>query len=77
MQLMCYILQVNATMAARLLAEKKESRGDGEQQAEAGLLADDRFRRMFEDPEFAIDETAGEFKDLHPNSRMPGFTRRL
>ena len=65
-------LQVNAAMAARLLEDKKGGPSAKAGQAEGnGLLADDRFKPMFEDPAFTIDEDAEEFKSLHPNSRKP------
>lgn len=63
---------MNAATAARLLAEKKgqgEAVQDGKP-AEGGLMADQRFSRMFEDPAFAIDERSEEFRTLHPNARM-------
>lgn len=61
------VMQVNAAMAARLLDDKKASAAG--QAGGSGLLADDRFKRMFEDPAFAIDEDAQEFRSLHPNAR--------
>ena len=68
-------MQVNAAMAARLLEDKKGGQGaKGAKAGQAegnGLLADDRFKPMFEDPAFAIDEDAEEFKSLHPNARKP------
>lgn len=69
--------QVNAQAAARILAEqaglevgegdkkRKRKGGDGELPS---LLEDDRFKAMFEDPEFAIDERSAEWKLLHPNT---------
>ena len=63
-------LQVNAMYAAKILADeegldgaKKKAKG-----GEANLMADDRFKTMFEDPAFAIDERAQEYKVLHPNA---------
>lgn len=32
------------------------------------LLEDDRFKAMFQDPSFAVDETADEYKFHHPNA---------
>ena len=44
------------------------------------VLGDDRFKAMFEDPSFAVDEAAEEYKFHHPNAGMadssfchPGF----
>lgn len=39
---------------------------------EPGLLADSRFARLFQDEEFAIDETSREFQSLNPSTKpMP------
>ena len=32
------------------------------------VLEDDRFKAMFQDPSFAVDETADEYKFHHPNA---------
>lgn len=40
------------------------------------LLEDDRFKAMFEDPEFAIDERSEEYRILHPNAN-PDRDRKL
>ena len=32
------------------------------------VLEDDRFKAMFEDPSFAVDEAAEEYKIYHPNA---------
>ena len=58
-------------MAARLLSDKKAEgpAGAGARKSEGGILADDRFSRLFEDAAYAIDEAADEFKSLHPNAR--------
>lgn len=34
-----------------------------------GLLADERFTKLFEDEEFAVDETSREFQSLNPSTR--------
>jgi hypothetical protein len=69
-------VQVNAQAAARILAEQaglepeeggKKKRRSGKDGAGPTLLDDDRFKVMFEDPEFAIDERSTEWKLLHPN----------
>ncbi len=66
-------------MAARLLAEQAEAEAPGQdggppaKRRRAGdvsvnPLADDRFKAMFEDPAFVIDERSDEYKVLHPNA---------
>eukprot|EP00887_Chlorella_sp_A99_P002039 scaffold18.g2039.t1 len=80
--------KVNAQMAARILAEqagieleggsaadKKRKRKAGEAGG-ATLLEDDRFKAMFEDAAFAIDERSEEYRVLHPNTD-PAKERRL
>lgn len=56
--------------AAKIMADdvdveggKKKGKGN-----QANILADERFQTMFEDPAFAIDEQAEEYKVLHPNA---------
>ena len=56
--------------AAKMMADeegvdgaKKKVKG-----GQASLMADDRFKTMFEDPAFAINEQAEEYKVLHPNA---------
>lgn len=55
------------------LEENKEHGGDNEnlksskKDKEAGLLMDPRFKAVFEDPEFEIDETSKAFALLHPS----------
>lgn len=63
------LVQVNALYAAKVLADSEG--GDGAKKAKTGqenVLADERFKTMFEDPAFAIDEQADEYKVLHPNA---------
>ncbi|KAK9809324.1 hypothetical protein WJX73_004781 [Symbiochloris irregularis] len=65
--------KVNAAVAARLMEDKKGRAGAGAgagQDGARGLLQDDRFKPMFEDPAFAIDENTEEFRSLHPNARV-------
>lgn len=46
--------------------------GDSEDEdapaAGTGLMEDDRFKAMFEDPDFAINEESEEYRLLHPNA---------
>lgn len=46
----------------------KEAAGEIENEA-AGLLADPRFAKLFQDEDFAIDETSKEFQSLNPSTR--------
>lgn len=45
-----------------------ETTGETENEA-AGLLADPRFAKLFQDEDFAIDETSKEFQSLNPSTR--------
>lgn len=65
-------MQVNAALAAKLMAEGQDAvegitRKDKQQPA-TELLADERFKSLFEDKAFAIDEQSEEYKALHPNA---------
>lgn len=73
-------LQVNAKAAARLLLQQEAATvdaavADTQKAAAAGRtkapapnpLADDRFKAMFEDAAFTIDERSEEYRALHPN----------
>ncbi|XP_014555800.1 hypothetical protein COCVIDRAFT_38510 [Bipolaris victoriae FI3] len=44
---------------------------DGTQPAAGGVLNDPRFAKMFEDPEFEIDEQTREFQQLNPSTKIP------
>ena len=57
--------KVNATTAARLMLEGESK---SKKKLEVNLLEDSRFAAMFEDPEFTIDVTSEDFKQLHPNA---------
>ena len=58
--------------AAKVMAENGELEdGLPSKKAKSGqpsVLADERFQNMFEDPAFAIDQGAEEYKVLHPNA---------
>jgi NUC153 domain len=75
--------QVNAAAAARLMLGRKGGAAaddDDDDEEDAGgepskrrrlaadPMADDRFKAMFEDEDFAIDEEADDYKILHPNA---------
>jgi ribosome biogenesis protein ENP2 len=48
-------------------AAKKRKKNAAAAAGGMSLLEDDRFKVMFEDPEFAVDERSAEYKALHPN----------
>lgn len=78
--------QVNRTLAAKLMAQQelaaqqqqgeceaegppaKKRKGDGLPNA----LADDRFKALFVDEAFAVDEDSAEYRLLHPNVQPGG-----
>lgn len=67
----CGVVQVNAALAAKLMAEGQEAEegaGKKDRQPATELLADERFKSLFEDKAFAIDEQSEEYKALHPNA---------
>ena len=70
------LLQVNKRVAAEALlqqAAEQEAPTDTSNKKRKTLpnvLEDDRFKAMFEDPSFAVDETADEYKFHHPNAGM-------
>lgn len=77
--------QVNAKVAAKLLAQQADATAeqeggaaDGTTHADASVrkrrgelvanpLADDRFKAMFEEEDFVVDEESAEYRLLHPN----------
>ena len=73
-------LQVNRKLAAQAMldARKREAEDmvelEGEPSAKKrkpsgpSVLEDPRFQALFEDPSFAVDEEADEYKTLHPNA---------
>ncbi|KIX03831.1 uncharacterized protein Z518_07384 [Rhinocladiella mackenziei CBS 650.93] len=44
------------------------TRPDSESTEEKGLLADSRFAKLFQDEDFAVDETSREFRELNPST---------
>jgi len=67
--------QVNASLAARVMASQAEAeegadeaKGKRTRKPAGDLLADDRFKALFENREFVIDEQSEEYKALHPNA---------
>eukprot|EP01029_Cantina_marsupialis_P022793 TRINITY_DN5589_c0_g1_i2.p1 TRINITY_DN5589_c0_g1~~TRINITY_DN5589_c0_g1_i2.p1 ORF type:complete len:668 (+),score=230.85 TRINITY_DN5589_c0_g1_i2:81-2084(+) len=57
--------KVNAEMAEKLMGEKSSK-------ASQGLLTDDRFKAMFEDDDFAMNEYSDEFKLKYPSGLQKG-----
>jgi ribosome biogenesis protein ENP2 len=62
-------MRLQAASMAAAEASRKSTAADGA--AAEALLADERFKAMFEDDEFAIDPTSRTFRELHPNAGMP------
>lgn len=58
-------VKVNQKVVDNLL-KKQENRGIVDEKA--GVLGDDRFSKMFENEEFAVDETSREFRYLNPST---------
>lgn len=58
-------VKVNQKLVDKIL-KKQENREQVD--TNAGLLGDDRFRKMFEDEEFNVDETSKEFRALNPST---------
>ena len=81
--------KVNAALAARLLAAgerggdddeagaREDADGEREDAAPAKLLRDERFAALFNDADFAVDETDATYKALHPNAPPASFSRAL
>ena len=69
------LLQVNRKMAAEALLQKVAAEipagpdtSNKKRKVLPSVLEDDRFKAMFEDPSFAVDEQADEYKFHHPNA---------
>ncbi len=60
-------VKVNQRLVDKLL-KKQEKREQVD--TEAGILGDSRFSKMFEDEEFAVDETSREFQVLNPSTKV-------
>jgi ribosome biogenesis protein ENP2 len=58
-------VKVNQRLVDKIL-KKQENRDQVD--TNAGLLGDDRFRKMFEDEEYNVDETSKEFRALNPST---------
>lgn len=62
-------VKVNQKLADKILA--RQERRD-KVDTNAGVLGDERFAKLFEDEEFAVDETSREFKMLNPSTNIEG-----
>lgn len=62
-------VKVNQKLVDKILKrqEKRDKIDNG-----AGVLGDERFAQLFEDEEFAVDETSREFAALNPSTKVPG-----
>jgi ribosome biogenesis protein ENP2 len=58
-------VKVNQRLVDKIL-KKQENRAEVD--TKAGLLGDERFSKLFEDEEFAVDETSREFQVLNPST---------
>lgn len=65
-------VKVNQQVADKLL-RKQQNRDQVDEKA--GLLGEDRFKRFFEDREFAVDETSREFQVLNPSTEIKQILR--
>lgn len=62
-------VKVNQKLADKILArQEKREKVD----TNAGVLGDERFGKLFEDEEFAVDENSREFKMLNPSTTVEG-----
>jgi ribosome biogenesis protein ENP2 len=61
-------VKVNQRLADKLL--KKQERRETVD-TKAGVLGDDRFGKLFEDEDFAVDEKSKEFRALNPSTKVP------
>ncbi|CAZ84440.1 unnamed protein product [Tuber melanosporum] len=66
-------VKVNKRLAERLVAlEGKLAKANGEE----GVLKDTRFTRLFQNPDFEVDETSLEFRKLNPSTNpLPPLPR--
>ena len=64
-------VKVNQKLADKII-KRQENREKVD--TNAGVLGDDRFGKLFEDEEFAVDETSREFQALNPSTKVDGTT---
>ncbi|XP_053682519.1 nucleolar protein 10 [Sabethes cyaneus] len=65
LQLKTKLPKVNAELAEKLYTERELGSGKLKTAA-SGLLSDDRFKSMFENPDFEVDKTAHAYRLLNP-----------
>lgn len=67
-------VKVNQNMVDKMLKrqERREKIDEG-----MGVLGDDRFGKLFEDEEFAVDENSREFQMLNPSTKVDGIQATL
>lgn len=65
LQLKSKLPKVNKELAEKLLVEQEEGSGKLKTAA-SSLLGDDRFKTMFENPDFEVDKEADEYRLLNP-----------
>ncbi|KAI9742989.1 MAG: hypothetical protein M1818_003284 [Claussenomyces sp. TS43310] len=65
-------VKVNQHMVDKML-KRQERREKVDEKM--GLLGDDRFGKMFEDEEFAVDERSREFQMLNPSTKVDGASQ--
>ena len=67
-------MQVNKKLAAQALLQQAAEEAaptdtsNKKRKVLPSVLEDDRFKAMFEDPSYAVDEAAEEYKFHHPNA---------
>ena len=66
-------VQVNQNLVDKII--KKQERREKVDES-AGVLGDDRFGKLFEDVEFAVDEQSKEFMALNPSAAKSGNAER-
>lgn len=58
--------------------EEKEEKEEAEaRQPSGGILRDNRFNRLFQNPDFAVDETSLEFQQLNPSTKPTTATTTI
>jgi ribosome biogenesis protein ENP2 len=61
--------KVNASLAARLLTEPDKKR-KSKSENPSKLLEDERFKKLWESPDFVIDENNPKFKFYYPKKKV-------
>lgn len=69
-------VRVNKKYAEKLAAKEERANAKGKKDTAGDVLMDDRFKAVFENPEFEIDENTMEFKQLNPSTFVEGTGER-